>query len=110
MYDGPGGSGTSVSVSDTPPRHTLGIPQHPLLSCCCACGAPWPGSNPLHAELESLVAGWVGAEDAITYGMGFATNAASIPALVGEWWGPRGGRVGGGGKGGGERGGGGAVQ
>lgn len=41
------------------------------------------GSNLLHTELESLVADFVGAEDAITYGMGFATNAASIPALVG---------------------------
>ena len=41
------------------------------------------GSNPLHEELETLVAEFVGQEAAITYGMGFATNAASIPALAG---------------------------
>ncbi|GBF97475.1 hypothetical protein Rsub_10398 [Raphidocelis subcapitata] len=41
------------------------------------------GTTPLHAELEGLVAEFLGTEDAITYGMGFATNSASIPALCG---------------------------
>lgn len=41
------------------------------------------GTTPLHAELEELVARFLGKEDAITFGMGFATNAASIPALAG---------------------------
>ena len=41
------------------------------------------GTAPLHAELEQLVADFLGVEDAITYGMGFATNSASIPALCG---------------------------
>jgi 7-keto-8-aminopelargonate synthetase-like enzyme len=36
-----------------------------------------------HAELELLVASFLGKEDAITFGMGFATNAASIPAIAG---------------------------
>jgi serine palmitoyltransferase len=42
------------------------------------------GTTPLHRELEALVAEFVGAEDAVAYGMGFATNSASIPALCGR--------------------------
>lgn len=42
------------------------------------------GTTPLHTRLEALVAEFLGVEDAITYGMGFATNSASIPALCGE--------------------------
>lgn len=59
------------------------------------------GGTPLHAELEALVAAFLGVEDAITYGMGFATNSASIPVICGapgggaggaqEGAGPRGG-------------------
>lgn len=41
------------------------------------------GTTPQHAEIEQLVAEFLGKEDAITFGMGFATNAASIPALAG---------------------------
>ncbi|KAI8467764.1 MAG: pyridoxal phosphate-dependent transferase [Monoraphidium minutum] len=41
------------------------------------------GTTPLHLELEELVAEFLGVEAAITYGMGFATNSASIPALCG---------------------------
>ena len=41
------------------------------------------GETVLHRELEALVAEFLGVEDAITYGMGFATNSASIPALCG---------------------------
>lgn len=36
----------------------------------------------IHKELETLVARFVGAEDAITFGMGFATNALNLPSLV----------------------------
>lgn len=42
------------------------------------------GTQPLHEELEELVASYVGKEAAVTFGMGFATNAANIPALVGK--------------------------
>jgi serine palmitoyltransferase len=42
------------------------------------------GTTPLHEQLESLVAAFVGKEAAITLGMGFATNSATIPALVGK--------------------------
>lgn len=48
----------------------------------CSSRAEGGGTTPLHAELESLIAAHVGAEAALTYGMGFATNSASIPALM----------------------------
>ena len=38
----------------------------------------------VHVELESLVADFLGKEDCITFGMGFATNSIGIPALVGK--------------------------
>jgi hypothetical protein len=41
------------------------------------------GTSAIHRELEQLVAQYIGQEDAITFGMGFATNAASIPAIAG---------------------------
>ncbi|XP_057370933.1 serine palmitoyltransferase 2-like [Daphnia carinata] len=40
------------------------------------------GTMAIHKELETLVARFVGAEDAITFGMGFATNALNLPSLV----------------------------
>lgn len=40
------------------------------------------GSLPLHAQLERLVADFLGKEDAIVYNMGFATNANTIPAIT----------------------------
>lgn len=40
------------------------------------------GSNPLHQELEALTAKFLGVEDAITFGMGFATNALNLPSLL----------------------------
>lgn len=40
------------------------------------------GTNDLHVELEKLTAEFLGVEDAITFGMGFATNALNIPALL----------------------------
>ncbi|EFX62073.1 hypothetical protein DAPPUDRAFT_120555 [Daphnia pulex] len=36
----------------------------------------------IHKELETFVTRFVGAEDAITFGMGFATNALNLPSLV----------------------------
>ena len=38
----------------------------------------------MHEELEAEVASYVGAEAAVVFGMGFATNSAVIPALVGK--------------------------
>ncbi|KAK2576020.1 hypothetical protein KPH14_007372 [Odynerus spinipes] len=42
------------------------------------------GSAPIHEELEKLTAKFLGVEDAIVFGMGFATNALNLPALVSE--------------------------
>eukprot|EP00898_Chlorokybus_atmophyticus_P007752 jgi/Chlat1/7979/Chrsp7S00628 len=42
------------------------------------------GTTERHVELEKLVARFVGKPAAITFGMGFATNSAVIPALVGK--------------------------
>lgn len=54
------------------------LPQDPL-----DVGFEPAGTTPMHKELEQLVAEFLGKEDSITFGMGFATNAASIPALAG---------------------------
>ncbi|XP_018595751.1 serine palmitoyltransferase 3 isoform X1 [Scleropages formosus] len=40
------------------------------------------GNLDIHQELEELVASFLGAESAMTFGMGFATNSMNIPALV----------------------------
>ena len=49
------------------------------------CGARLDGgSTDLHTMAESLVAQFVGQEDALISSMGFATNSAYIPALVGK--------------------------
>lgn len=48
------------------------------------------GTLDKHVELENLVAKFLGVEDAMVFGMGFATNSMNIPALVGKvsisWW------------------------
>jgi serine palmitoyltransferase len=54
-----------------------------LLSCFLALLLHPAGTSAIHRELEQLVAQYIGQEDAITFGMGFATNAASIPAIAG---------------------------
>ena len=41
------------------------------------------GTLEVHQELEALTAEFVGTEDAITFGMGFATNSPNLPALLG---------------------------
>ncbi|XP_033102504.1 serine palmitoyltransferase 2-like [Anneissia japonica] len=42
------------------------------------------GNYDKHNQLEELTAEFLGVESAITFGMGFATNALNIPALVGK--------------------------
>lgn len=39
---------------------------------------------PIHNELEKLTARFMGVEDAIVFGMGFATNSLTVPSLVGK--------------------------
>jgi serine palmitoyltransferase len=42
------------------------------------------GTLKIHKELERKLADYLGVEDSIVFGMGFATNAANIPSLVGK--------------------------
>lgn len=42
------------------------------------------GTSELHQELEELTAEFLQVDDAIVFGMGFATNALNIPCLIGE--------------------------
>lgn len=48
---------------------------------CVHCEA---GTTKVHEELERLIASYVGKPAAITFGMGFATNSTTLPALVGK--------------------------
>ncbi|XP_037814232.1 serine palmitoyltransferase 2-like [Lucilia sericata] len=40
------------------------------------------GTTQLHNDLEKLTARYLGVEDAIVFGMGFATNALNLPSLL----------------------------
>ena len=40
------------------------------------------GTIPMHSELEKLTAQFLGVEDAIVFGMGFATNSLNLPTLI----------------------------
>jgi serine palmitoyltransferase len=42
------------------------------------------GTTALHKELEQLVAQFLNKEDAIVFNMGYGTNSATIPALIGK--------------------------
>lgn len=42
------------------------------------------GTCDIHHELETLVATYVGKPAALTFGMGFATNSANLPVLMGK--------------------------
>lgn len=42
------------------------------------------GTCDIHHELETLVAAYVGKPAALTFGMGFATNSANLPVLMGK--------------------------
>ncbi|GLI70955.1 hypothetical protein VaNZ11_016054 [Volvox africanus] len=63
------------------PRAVLAIENLGISSCSPRVHA---GTTSVHVELEELVARFLGVDDAITYGMGFATNSSTIPALVGK--------------------------
>ncbi|XP_012217853.1 serine palmitoyltransferase 2 isoform X2 [Linepithema humile] len=52
---------------------------------CASCSTRLElGNMPIHDELEELTAKFLGVEDAIVFGMGFATNALNLPSLVSE--------------------------
>lgn len=40
------------------------------------------GTQSIHVELEELTARYLGVDDAIVFGMGFATNSMNVPALL----------------------------
>jgi len=40
------------------------------------------GATKMHKELDATVANFLGTEDAVTFGMGFATNSMNLPRLV----------------------------
>ena len=42
------------------------------------------GTSTIHMELERTVAEFLGVDDAISIGMGFATNTLNLPVLIGE--------------------------
>ncbi|CAB3376398.1 Hypothetical predicted protein [Cloeon dipterum] len=52
------------------------------LGCATASPRIEFGTQKIHQELEALTAKFVGMEDAITFGMGFATNALNLPSIV----------------------------
>ncbi|QQP35278.1 Serine palmitoyltransferase 2like [Caligus rogercresseyi] len=41
------------------------------------------GTSAIHMELERTVSQFIGSEDALTFGMGFATNTLNIPSIIG---------------------------
>lgn len=42
------------------------------------------GTTTLHVELEKCVANFLGKEAAIVFGMGYVTNSAILPVLMGK--------------------------
>lgn len=44
----------------------------------------WSGTTTLHVELEEYVANFLGKEAAIVLGMGYVTNSAILPVLMGK--------------------------
>lgn len=42
------------------------------------------GTTTLHAEMEECVANFVGKPAAIVFGMGYVTNSAILPVLIGK--------------------------
>ncbi|XP_053996435.1 serine palmitoyltransferase 2 [Hylaeus anthracinus] len=52
---------------------------------CASCSTRLElGNMPIHEELETLTARFLGVEDAIVFGMGFATNSLNLPSLINE--------------------------
>ncbi|XP_068225097.1 serine palmitoyltransferase 2 isoform X1 [Palaemon carinicauda] len=56
------------------------LKQHGISSCSPRLEL---GTGTLHRQLETLVSEFLGVEDAITFGMGYATNVLNLPSLLG---------------------------
>jgi len=57
------------------------IKEHSLSPCSTRTGL---GTSSLHRELEQLIAKFLGKEDAVVFGMGYATNSTSLPGIIGN--------------------------
>lgn len=55
-----------------------------LLMCISMNEILWSGTTKLHVELEECVADFVGKPAAIVFGMGYVTNSAILPVLIGK--------------------------
>ncbi len=62
------------------------LPKNLVILYVLVSGVEWfiLGTLIQHRKLESLLAEFLGTEDAIAFGMGFATNALNIPSIVGK--------------------------
>ncbi|KAJ3707885.1 hypothetical protein LUZ61_011590 [Rhynchospora tenuis] len=63
------------------PRVIRSLKQYSVSTCSARVDG---GTTKLHVELEDLIARFVGKPAAILFGMGYATNSAIIPALIGK--------------------------
>jgi serine palmitoyltransferase len=57
------------------------LDKYPVSTCSSRIDV---GTTKLHAELEKVVAKFVGKPAAMIFGMGFGTNSSGIPALIGK--------------------------
>ncbi|CAM0907788.1 unnamed protein product [Alopecurus aequalis] len=63
------------------PRVIESLKKYSPSTCSFRCDG---GTTKLHTELEELVAHFVGKPAALLFGMGYATNSAIIPCLIGK--------------------------
>lgn len=63
------------------PRVIESLKKYSPSTCSVRCDG---GTTKLHTELEELVARFVGKPAALLFGMGYATNSAIIPCLIGK--------------------------
>jgi serine palmitoyltransferase len=67
--------------SPTKPHVLKAVAQY---STATTSNMPMLGTTRLHADLEELVARFVGKDAAMVFGMGFGTNSTAIPAMMGK--------------------------
>lgn len=56
------------------------------MNLVCSYAIMQPGTTILHTELEENVAKFVGKPAAIVFGMGYVTNSAVLPVMMGKVW------------------------
>lgn len=70
-------AGMTISLVFSNGKEKLNLVWNNMIMFCT-------GTTNLHTELEDLVARFVGKPAAILFGMGYVTNSAIIPALIGK--------------------------